>query len=186
MTCLTAPAPEMTGPSTAVVRKSLLPQTIGDECPRPAIAVFHLMFLVELHSRGRFFSSETPWPRGPRHCGQLSNTVKAQRMRTRANTALFHFPFSIGHFSFFICLLRPALSMTNDKRTMTNGKCLAANAIDILLSANVDVSIGNRRRCVNRFANRIGADNFVLWTSLDNERIAILARHQDLALESDR
>src|SRR5215510_10382147 len=112
MTCLTADAPGTTGPSTAVVRKSRLPQTIGDECPRPGIAAFHLMFLVGLHSSGRFFSSETPWPRGPRHCGQLSTTVKAQRMRTRANTAsrVYH--------------------------------RLAADAINILLSANIDPSIG--------------------------------------------
>src|SRR5687767_4939309 len=76
----------ITAPSMAVVRKTLLLQTIGDECPRPGIAAFHLMFFVGVHSSGRFFSSETPWPRGPRHCGQLSKKVKAQTMRTRAPT----------------------------------------------------------------------------------------------------
>src|SRR5512132_2111532 len=70
--CLTAFAPGTSGPSIAVVRKILLPHTIGEECPRPAIGVFHFMFLVVLHSVGRFFSSEVPWPDGPRHCGQLA------------------------------------------------------------------------------------------------------------------
>src|SRR5690349_2287874 len=70
--CLTAFAPGTTSPSIAVVRKILLPQTIGDECPRPAIGVFHLMFLVGVHSAGRFFSFEMPEPSGPRHCGQFA------------------------------------------------------------------------------------------------------------------
>ena len=55
----------------AVVRNTRLPQTIGDECERPSIAVFHLMFLVGLHSDGRFFSFEMPEPSGPRHWGQF-------------------------------------------------------------------------------------------------------------------
>src|SRR5438045_5539962 len=69
--CFTAFAPGTTGPSTAVVTNTLLPQTIGDECERPSIGVFHLMFLVGLHSDGRFFSFEIPEPSGPRHCGQF-------------------------------------------------------------------------------------------------------------------
>src|SRR5712691_1614132 len=69
--CLTALAPGTTGPSMAVVRKTLLPQTTGEEWDRPAIGVFHLMFLVAVHSTGRFFSVETPRPPGPRHCGQF-------------------------------------------------------------------------------------------------------------------
>src|SRR6185369_4226614 len=67
----TALAPGTTDPSTAVVRNMRLPQTIGDECARPSIGTFHLMFLVGLHSDGRFFSFEMPEPSGPRHCGQL-------------------------------------------------------------------------------------------------------------------
>src|SRR5688572_18518684 len=156
MTCLTAPAPGTTAPSIAVVRNNLLPQTIGDEWPRPEIGVFHLMFLVGLHSSGRFFSSETPWPRGPRHCGQLSTKVKAQTMRTRANTAsrIYH----------------PS----------------AADAIDILFSSNVDASIGNRRRGINRFADGIRAQDLVLWTSLYDKRVAVLTRHENLAVEGNR
>src|SRR6266498_5146280 len=69
--CLTALAPCTTGPSIAVVRNTLFAQTTGEEWPRPAIAVFHLMFLVTLHSAGRFFSVEIPRPPGPRHCGQF-------------------------------------------------------------------------------------------------------------------
>src|SRR6266550_579410 len=69
--CFTAFAPGTSAPSIAVVRNILLPQTIGEEWPRPAMAVFHLIFFVGLHSAGRFFSLEIPWPDGPRHCGQL-------------------------------------------------------------------------------------------------------------------
>src|SRR5580765_7795246 len=82
--CLTAFAPGTTAPSIAVVRKILLPQTIGDECPRPAIGVFHLIFFVVLHCVGRFFSSEVPCPDGPRHCGQLALPVApAELTKTR-------------------------------------------------------------------------------------------------------
>src|ERR1044072_9956469 len=69
--CLAALAPGTSSPSTAVVRNTLFPQTIGDECERPSIAVFHLMFLVGVHSDGRFFSFEIPDPSGPLHCGQF-------------------------------------------------------------------------------------------------------------------
>src|SRR5690348_11355496 len=113
--CLTAVAPGITAPSIGVVRNSRLPQTMGDECPRPAIGVFHLMFLVGDHSSGRFFSSETPWPRGPRHCGQLSTKTRLKTMRTRAITARrFYYR-------------------------------LAADAINILLASNIDPAVGNRR-----------------------------------------
>src|SRR6185436_3009228 len=58
-------------PSKAVVRKIFLPQTIGDEWPRPSSGVFHFTFLVALHSLGNPVSVETPCPSGPRHCGQF-------------------------------------------------------------------------------------------------------------------
>jgi hypothetical protein len=35
------------------------------------MAVFHLMFLLSLHSTGNCPFGETPLPNGPRHCGQL-------------------------------------------------------------------------------------------------------------------
>src|SRR6185295_7974827 len=63
--------PGITSPSSAVVRKIFLPQTIGDEWPSPSIGVFHLTFFVSLHSSGSPFSADTPWPSGPRHCGQF-------------------------------------------------------------------------------------------------------------------
>src|SRR5204862_4297320 len=79
--CFTAFAPGTTGPSIAVVRNTLFPQTIGDECDRPSIAVFHLIFLVGLHSDGRFFSLEIPEPSGPRHCGQFpADALLPQRL----------------------------------------------------------------------------------------------------------
>src|SRR5687767_4110396 len=65
-----------------------LRQTIGEECPRPGISVFHLMLTAGLsavagdHSSGRSFSAEMPWPPGPRHCGHwpdaLTVTVSAR------------------------------------------------------------------------------------------------------------
>src|ERR1051325_8622762 len=85
-TCFTAFAPGTTAPSTAVVRKMRLPQTIGDECERPSIGVFHLMFFVGLHSDGRFFSFEIPEPSGPRHCGQLPADALLANEPTPATT----------------------------------------------------------------------------------------------------
>src|SRR5258708_2276377 len=68
--CTGAPAPAITAPSIPVVRKMRLPETIGEECPRPGMGDFQSTFLAELHSSGKFFSSEIPLPAGPRHCGQ--------------------------------------------------------------------------------------------------------------------
>src|SRR5258705_9891902 len=79
--CLTALAPGTSGPSIAVVTKIRLPQTMGEECPRPSIGVFHFMFFVPFHSVGKFFSAETPCPEGPRHCGQLA--APADEVRSR-------------------------------------------------------------------------------------------------------
>src|SRR5215216_960068 len=77
--CLAALAPGTSAPSTAVVRNTLLPQTIGDECARPSMGVFHLIFLVGAHSDGRFFSFEIPEPSGPLHCGQFPADTVAEK-----------------------------------------------------------------------------------------------------------
>jgi hypothetical protein len=55
---------------TCDVTKTRSPETIGDETPTPPMAAFHATFSVALQRTGRFFSSEAPVPRGPRHCGQ--------------------------------------------------------------------------------------------------------------------
>src|SRR5690606_10494859 len=60
-----------TSPSMAVVRKMRLPQTTGDEWPRPGMGVFHRMFDVS-QVTGNAVSLDTPVPRGPRHPGQFS------------------------------------------------------------------------------------------------------------------
>src|SRR5215510_5522899 len=83
--CFTAFAPGTTAPSTAVVRNTLLPHTIGDECERPSIGVFHLMFVVGVHTDGRFFSSEIPEPSGPRHCGQFPAAAFSEKTLTPAS-----------------------------------------------------------------------------------------------------
>src|ERR1051325_3067553 len=82
--CLAALAPGTSGPSIAVVRNTLLSQTIGDECARPSIEVFHLMFLVGVHSDGRFFSFDTPEPSGPLHCGQFPADAVTEKILTPA------------------------------------------------------------------------------------------------------
>src|ERR1700741_973426 len=69
--CSTAFAPGTISPSISVVRKILLSQTTGDECPRPGMGVFHLMFLESLQSAGKLVSEDTPLPSGPRHWDQL-------------------------------------------------------------------------------------------------------------------
>ena len=61
----------VTAPSTAVVRKIRLPHTTGDEWPRPGMGVFHSTFSDALQVSGRPVSAETPWPFGPRNCGQV-------------------------------------------------------------------------------------------------------------------
>src|SRR5215510_514850 len=83
--CLGAFAPGTAAPSMAVVRNTLLPQTIGDECERPSIGVFHLMFVVGVHTEGRFFSLEIPEPSGPRHCGQFPACAFSEKTLTPAN-----------------------------------------------------------------------------------------------------
>src|SRR5687767_8564194 len=69
--CVAALAPGTTGPSTAVVTKTRLPQTTGLECPLPGSGVFQRTFFASPHSSGSPFSAETPEPSGPRHCGQF-------------------------------------------------------------------------------------------------------------------
>src|SRR5688572_11156189 len=68
----------------AVVRKIRSPQTIGEECPRPSIGVFHFTFIVALQSVGNPFSVETPWPSGPRHCAQFATLFAGLAFSGRA------------------------------------------------------------------------------------------------------
>src|SRR5687768_7902102 len=63
--------PGTTSPSIDVVTKTLSPHTTGDECARPGIGVFHLMFDAS-QLTGKPASLETPVPPGPRHPGQFS------------------------------------------------------------------------------------------------------------------
>src|SRR5262245_9098715 len=75
------------GPSIEVVRKIRLPETIGDEWPRPGIAIFQRTFLESLHSSGRSFSAEIAAAPGPRHCGQSPARAKATRRQESARSA---------------------------------------------------------------------------------------------------
>src|SRR5262245_41358487 len=63
---------------------------------------------------------------------------------------------------------------------------LTTDAVKIFFAANKDAAVGNRRRSINRFANRIRAEDLVLRTRLDDERIAVFAGHQNLSFKSNR
>src|SRR5688572_15727393 len=64
--CRDAPLP------TCDVTKTRLPQTMGEDTPRPRIADFQAMPSVLLHRLGSPVSDETPDQAGPRQCGQFS------------------------------------------------------------------------------------------------------------------
>ena len=58
-------------------------QTTGDPEPFPGMAVFHLMFLVSLHSRGGFASGDEPFPSGPLQWDQVPADAREVRRRRR-------------------------------------------------------------------------------------------------------
>src|SRR6266704_3409767 len=62
---------------------------------------------------------------------------------------------------------------------------LIANGKEILFTANKDLSIGDGRRCIDRFAYRVGRKNFMFGPSFHHECISVLARQQDLSLKSN-
>src|SRR5215470_12416845 len=80
----------MTSPSSAVVRKIRSPQTIGEEWPRPGMAVFHFTFCVGVHTVGRPVSGEMPWLSGPRHCDQFAAGFGGVAVRGLVNRAGNH------------------------------------------------------------------------------------------------
>ncbi len=70
----------------AEVTKTLFSQTIGDPDPFPGIAVFHLMFLVSLHSNGGFASGDEPFPSGPRQWAQVpADAMEVSKRRMEVN-----------------------------------------------------------------------------------------------------
>src|SRR6185295_9061549 len=69
---------------TAVVMKTLLPQTIGLECPRPGISVFQRMLVDFSASQtvGGLLPSAMPVALGPRNEGQFcADTAVAEKIR---------------------------------------------------------------------------------------------------------
>src|SRR5690349_3182285 len=162
--CLTAFAPGTTSPSIAVVKKILLPQTIGDECPRPSMGVFHLMFFAGFHSTGRFVSVETPEPSGPRHCGQFA-AVAAPEIATNTTTAINAFTLPI---LFRLVFIRGAKRVQMRDRTH-----------------NYD-AIRDRGRSHHDFTHRILREQLILRSSLDDENIAIFAGQINLSVRRDR
>src|SRR5581483_9295043 len=69
-----------------VVSQICLPQTTGDDHPRPWIGVFQATFFVSLHSRGRPVASACPSPLGPRNSAQFS--LGAELQERPASTAV--------------------------------------------------------------------------------------------------
>ena len=84
-------------PST-LVTKTRSSQTTGVAPPGPGSGILHWTLDCRLQLEGIFFSSETPFPLTPRHCGQLSafavdskrvphcrqtQKVKTQKVETR-------------------------------------------------------------------------------------------------------
>ena len=56
---------------TAVERNILFSQITGVPWPRPGMATFHFTFSSSLHRSGGLPCRTSPFPAGPRHCGQL-------------------------------------------------------------------------------------------------------------------
>src|SRR5438067_1892173 len=50
------------------------------------------------------------------------------------------------------------------------------DAVKIFFAANEEPSVSDRNRSAHRFAERVGAEDFVLRASLDDEGLAIVAR----------
>ncbi len=66
----------------AVWTKTRLSQMMGVDCPTPGILTFQRMLLVSLQRNGGLAFGATPIPKGPRHCGQLSEGADAEAVRT--------------------------------------------------------------------------------------------------------
>ena len=58
---------------------------IGDDHPRPGTGTFHATFLSAPHRTGTPVAAETPWPVGPRNCGQSSARAEENVEPTRQN-----------------------------------------------------------------------------------------------------
>src|ERR1044072_689962 len=141
---MTALCPGTNSPSTAVVTKIRLPQTIGDECPRPGIAVFHFMFLAAVQSEGRFFSSETPCPEGPRHCGQPGIVGAAPTVTHKTK----------------IVKQRETISTTNSRLNSfisipRCGSCSVAKRKHVIVRSYDNHAIGNSGTCHHHFTDWI-------------------------------
>src|SRR5436190_16316682 len=111
----------------SVVMKMLLPQTIGEEWPRPGKAVFHLMFLSVLHSAGKLVSAETPVPSEPRHADQLVFSAALPVNRVNAAAASKHTATAENDTASFrfIVFVTPVLLL---RRIRHGQRCLAAEA----------------------------------------------------------
>src|SRR6185369_870562 len=172
ITCFTAFAPGTTSPSTAVVRNTRLPHTIGDECERPSIATFHLMFFVGLHSAGRFFSVETPEPSGPRHPGQFPAAALLANDPTPTTTKATIIVSAIR----YVCLTASILFL---KIHLIRG-LLLSERVQIRDRTHDQQSIRDRRRGHHHFSYRVLREQLIFRSGLDDEHVAIFARKINL------
>src|SRR5215471_17583554 len=81
--CLNAPG------LIALVTKIWLPQTIGDDQPRPGTSAFHATLIVVDQVVGSVSIAEIARPAGPRNCGQTVSGGAGAVMRgvTRSSAA---------------------------------------------------------------------------------------------------
>lgn len=81
--------------SVAVVSQIRLPQTTGEDHPRPWMGVFQTTFPVSLHSSGRSFVEAWPFAEGPRNAGHGSDAwrpavTSMTRLKQRARINSFN------------------------------------------------------------------------------------------------
>ncbi|MGV2339919.1 MAG UNVERIFIED_CONTAM: hypothetical protein LVR18_39975 [Planctomycetaceae bacterium] len=67
---------------TTVVKKTLPPQTTGDDQPRPGKSRFHATFSVADQTSGKPLPNATPAAPGPRNCGHTDASLSLCRQQT--------------------------------------------------------------------------------------------------------
>src|SRR5258706_15155023 len=76
-------------PSVAVVSQRCLSAITGEDQPRPSIGSFHLMFSEEsVHFTGAAVTFDSPWPSGPRNCGQSWADAASEQTSTIASALI--------------------------------------------------------------------------------------------------
>src|SRR4030095_2945566 len=181
--CLTAVAPGTTSPSIAVVRKMRFPKTIGDECPRPGIAAFHLILLKLFQLVCRFCRAEPPWREGPLHWGQPGPAnAPALFVTTSANRKRHTTDMNVRTIFFILNSSGPRRYRRYQSAPPFSGLLLlrfhflrrrVAKCEKVGATSHNEETIRDRWSCHHHFTNRICCQQFVFWPSLHNKDLAI-------------